>query len=233
MSYAYYQLPNGRVASADDDCDFPPVSAALTEPNGLIAIGGDLSATRLLSAYKQGIFPWFSEVEPILWWSPNPRMVLFPNELKISNSLKKTLKKQPFEVRFNTSFHAVMTACSNTVRLDENGNPAGTWISPKMIEAYCELNRLGYAISMESWLDNKLVGGCYGIKIGHMFYGESMFHHVTDASKVAFAHLVHHIQAQGVEMIDCQMKTPLLTSFGGREIPRDEFMWQLLKLIEF
>jgi leucyl/phenylalanyl-tRNA--protein transferase len=233
MSYAYYQLPNGRVASVDDDCDFPPVSAALTEPNGLVAIGGDLSATRLLSAYKQGIFPWFSEGEPIMWWSPNPRMVLFPNELKISNSLKRTLKKQPFEVRFNTNFNAVMTACSNTLRLDENNNPAGTWISPKMIEAYCELNRLGYAICMESWLDNKLVGGCYGIKIGHMFYGESMFHHVTDASKIAFAHLVQHLQEQGVEMIDCQMKTPLLTSFGGREIPREDFMRQLLKLIEF
>jgi len=226
-------LPNGRVASVDDDCDFPPVSAALTEPNGLVAIGGDLSATRLLSAYKQGIFPWFSEGEPIMWWSPNPRMVLFPNELKISNSLKRTLKKQPFEVRFNRNFNAVMTACGNTIRLDENNNPAGTWISPKMIEAYCELNRLGYAICMESWLDNKLVGGCYGIKIGHMFYGESMFHHVTDASKIAFAHLVQHLQEQGVEMIDCQMKTPLLTSFGGREIPREDFMRQLLKLIEF
>ena len=233
MSYAYYQLPNGRVASVDDDCDFPPVSAALTEPNGLVAIGGDLSATRILSAYKQGIFPWFSEGEPILWWSPSPRMVLFPNEIKISNSLKKTLKKQPFDVHFNTSFDAVIMACSNTVRLDENNNPAGTWISPKMIEAYCKLNRLGYAISMESWLDNKLVGGCYGVKIGHMFYGESMFHHVTDASKVAFAHLAQHLQQQGVEMMDCQMKTPLLASFGGREIPRDEFMQQLLKLIQF
>lgn len=233
MSYAYYQLPNGRVASLEDDCEFPPLSMALKEPNGLIAIGGDLSATRLLSAYKQGVFPWFSEGEPVMWWSPSPRMVLFPNELKISNSLKKTLRKQPFETRFNTSFNAVITACSNTIRLDENNNPAGTWISPKMIEAYCELNRLGYAISMESWVDNKLVGGCYGIKIGHMFYGESMFHHVTDASKVAFVNLVKYLQMQNVDLIDCQMKTPLLASFGGREIPRDEFMQQLLKLIEF
>jgi leucyl/phenylalanyl-tRNA--protein transferase len=206
---------------------------ALKEPNGLIAIGGDLSAARLLTAYQQGIFPWFSEGEPVMWWSPSPRMVLFPDELKISNSLKKTLKKQAFEVRFNTSFSAVMTACSNTLRLDENNNPAGTWISPKMIEAYCELNRLGYAICMESWIDNKLVGGCYGIKIGRMFYGESMFHHVTDASKVAFVHLVKYLQTQSVGLIDCQMKTPLLASFGGREIPRDEFMQQLLKLIEF
>lgn len=233
MSYAYYQLPNGRVASLEDDCEFPPLSMALKEPNGLIAIGGDLSATRLLSAYKQGVFPWFSEGEPVMWWSPSPRMVLFPDELKISNSLKRTLRKQPFETRFNTSFNAVMTACSNTIRLDENNNPAGTWISPKMIEAYCELNRLGYAISMESWVDNKLVGGCYGIKIGHMFYGESMFHHVTDASKVAFVNLVKYLQTQNVGLIDCQMKTPLLASFGGREIPRDEFMQHLLKLIEF
>jgi leucyl/phenylalanyl-tRNA--protein transferase len=206
---------------------------ALKEPNGLIAIGGDLSATRLLSAYKQGVFPWFSEGEPVMWWSPSPRMVLFPDELKISNSLKKTLKKQAFEVRFNTSFSAVMTACSNTLRLDENNKPAGTWISNEMIAAYCELNRLGYAICMESWLDNQLVGGCYGIKIGHMFYGESMFHHVSDASKVAFVHLVKYLLTQSVGLIDCQMKTPLLASFGGREIPRDEFMQQLLKLIEF
>ncbi len=230
MSYAYYQLPNGRVASLEDDCEFPPLSMALKEPNGLIAIGGDLSAKRLLSAYQQGIFPWFSEGEPVMWWSPSPRMVLFPDELKISNSLKKILKKKRFEVRFNTSFRAVITACSNTLRLDENNTPAGTWISPEMIEAYCELNRLGYAISMESWFDNQLVGGCYGIKIGRMFYGESMFHHVTDASKVAFAHLVEYLKTQGVGLIDCQMKTPLLASFGGREIERAFFMQHLTLL---
>ncbi len=227
MSYAYYQLPNGRVASLEDDCEFPPLTMALEDPNGLIAIGGDLSAVRLLTAYQQGIFPWFSEGEPVMWWSPSPRMVLFPDELKISNSLKKTLKKQPFEVRFNTSFQAVITACSNTVRLDKNNNPAGTWISEEMIAAYCELNRLGYAISMECWFDNQLVGGCYGIKIGRMFYGESMFHHVTDASKVAFVHLVKYLQTQNVNLIDCQMKTPLLASFGGREIERDFFMQHL------
>ena len=231
MSYAYYQLPNGRVASLDDDCEFPPLSMALKDPNGLIAIGGDLSAKRLQMAYQQGIFPWFSEGEPVMWWSPSPRMVLFPDELKISNSLKKTLKKQPFEVRFNTSFSAVITACSNTPRLDKNNNTAGTWISNEMIAAYSELNRLGYAISMESWLDNQLVGGCYGVKIGRMFYGESMFHHVTDASKVAFVHLVRYLQAQNVGLIDCQMKTPLLASFGGREIERDLFMQHLKFLI--
>jgi leucyl/phenylalanyl-tRNA--protein transferase len=204
---------------------------ALKDPNGLIAIGGDLSATRLLEAYQQGIFPWFNEDEPVMWWSPSPRMVLFPDELKISNSLRKTLKKQPFEVRFNTSFSAVMTACSNTPRLDKNNNPAGTWISHEMIAAYSELNRLGYAISMESWLDNQLVGGCYGVKIGHMFYGESMFHHVTDASKVAFVHLVRYLQTQNVGLIDCQMKTPLLASFGGREIERDLFIQHLKFLV--
>jgi len=230
MSYAYYQLPNGRVASLDEGCEFPPLSMALKEPNGLIAIGGDLSATRLMTAYQQGIFPWYSKGEPVMWWSPSPRMVLFPNELKVSNSLKKTLKKQPFNIRFNTSFREVMTACSNTPRFDKNNNSAGTWISSAMIEAYCELNRLGYAISMESWLNNQLVGGCYGIKIGRMFYGESMFHHVTDASKVAFVHLVQYLQTQNVGLIDCQMKTPLLTSFGGREIEQEPFI-QHLKLL--
>jgi leucyl/phenylalanyl-tRNA--protein transferase len=232
MSHAYYQLPSGRVASIDGDCEFPPLSLALKEPNGLIAIGSDLSAERLLIAYQQGIFPWFNEGEPVMWWSPNPRMVLFPDELKVTNSLKKTLKKQLFEIRFNTSFHEVISACSNTPRLDQNNNLAGTWINSEMISAYCKLNRLGYAISMESWLNNQLVGGCYGVKIGRMFYGESMFHHVTDASKVAFVHLVKYLQTQSVNLIDCQMKTPLLTSFGGREIPRDEFIQQLLQLIE-
>jgi leucyl/phenylalanyl-tRNA---protein transferase len=228
LSTGYYQFENGRVAAIEDDCPFPPLVFALTEPNGLIAIGGDLSATRLLNAYKQGIFPWFNEGEPILWWSPDPRMVLFPSELKISNSLKKTLKKHPFEIRFNTAFREVIKACSQTPR-DGQG---GTWISPEMIAAYCELHAQGFAICAESWLDGKLVGGCYGIKIGRMFYGESMFHHVTDASKVAFVHLVETLNNQCVGMIDCQMKTPLLTSFGGREIPRDDFMQNLLNLIE-
>jgi len=229
MSTGYYQLKNGRVAAIEGDCPFPPLTDALTEPNGLIAIGGDLSAARLLSAYKQGIFPWFSEGEPIMWWSPDPRMVLFPDELKISASLKKTLRKNLFELRFNTAFREVMTACSETPRYGQ----AGTWISNEMINAYCKLHDLGYAISMESWLDGKLVGGCYGVKIGRMFYGESMFHHVTDASKVAFVHLVEFLKNQGVGMIDCQMKTPLLASFGGREIARDEFMQNLTKLVNF
>ena len=229
MSNSYYQLSTGRVAAIDAHCPFPPLECALTEPNGLIAIGGDLSATRLLSAYKQGIFPWFNEGEPIMWWSTNPRMVLFPAELKISNSLKKTLKKNLFEVRFNTAFKEVMTACSQSPR-DGQG---GTWISPEMIKAYTKLHKLGHAICMESWLHNKLVGGCYGVIINKMFYGESMFHHVTDASKIAFVHLVQHLQNQGVGMIDCQMKTPLLASFGGREIERELFVQNLIKLVNF
>ena len=226
MSYSYYQFPNGRVACIDDDCDFPLLNQALSEPNGLIAIGGDLSLPRLLNAYQHGIFPWFSEGEPILWWSPNPRMVLFPDALKISNSLKKTLKNKPFDVRFNTAFRQVISACSHTPR---PGQP-GTWITQDIIEAYCTLHNAGYAISAECWQNNTLVGGCYGVKIGKMFYGESMFHLVTDASKVAFVHLVQKLKSEGVGLIDCQMKTAHLARFGAKEISRDDFIDNLSSL---
>lgn len=228
MSHAYYQLPNGRVASIEGNCDFPPLAEALREPNGLIAIGGDLSLPRLLAAYRQGIFPWFNEGEPILWWSPDPRMVLHPNELKISRSLSKTLKNSPFEIRFNTSFRPVITACSSTAR---HGQP-GTWITDDIINGYCALFNAGYAMSAEAWQDNQLVGGCYGVKIGKMFYGESMFHHVTDASKVAFVALVQCLETEGIGMIDCQMKTAHLSSLGAREINRDDFIKQLSELIK-
>lgn len=211
----------------DGDCDFPPLNLALTEPNGLIAIGGDLSAARLISAYKQGIFPWFNAGDPIMWFSPNPRMVLYPAELKISNSLKKTINSNAFETRINTSFAAVIAACSKIPR----NNQLGTWITDEMLAAYCELHALGYAVCAESWQNGQLVGGCYGIKIGHMFYGESMFHTQTDASKVAFVHLVNQLKNEGVGMIDCQMKTPLLVSFGGREIEREAFMQKLHDLV--
>ena len=223
MSNAYYQLPGGRVACIDGNCDFPPLAYALREPNGLIAIGGDLSLKRLLSAYRHGIFPWFSDGEPVLWWSPDPRMVMFPDELKISDSLRKTLKKQKFEVRFNTAFRQVITACSSTLRHGQNG----TWITQDIIDAYCALHEAGYAVSAEAWLDGKLAGGCYGVKIGSMFYGESMFHHVTDASKVAFVSLVQHLKTLEIGMIDCQMKTAHLASLGAREIGRGEFMKKL------
>ncbi len=236
MSNGYYQLPTGRVASVDGDCDFPALNEALLEPDGLIAIGGDLSLTRLLAAYRQGIFPWFSEGDPIMWWSPNPRMVLFPSELKISNSLAKTLKKindktvqnNVFEIRFNSAFREVITACSQTLR---NGQP-GTWITQDIIEAYSLMHDKGYAISAECWLNDQLVGGCYGVKIGKMFYGESMFHHITDASKVAFVSLVQKLKVEGIELIDCQMKTAHLSSLGAQEISRDSFARQLFKLLQ-
>lgn len=228
MSNGYYQLTNGRVASIDGDCAFPPLSNALTEPNGLIAIGGDLSLPRLLSAYHQGIFPWFSEGEPILWWSPNPRMVLYPDSLKISRSLQKTLKKKVFEVRFNSAFREVITACSATARAQQDG----TWITQEIIDAYCRLHDAGFAISAESYFEGQLVGGCYGVSIGRMFYGESMFHHKTDASKVAFVTLVDYLKHQGIGLIDCQMKTAHLASFGAHEIDRAEFSLQLATLTQ-
>ncbi len=227
MTDQFYQLDTGYVLALTEGSQFPPLNQALSEPNGLIAIGGDLSSKRLLDAYSHGIFPWFSEGEPILWWSPNPRMVLFPSELKVSNSLNKTLKKNRYDASINRDFRAVITSCSQVKRPDQ----AGTWINQAMIDAYCELHALGHAISCESWLCNQLVGGCYGVIIGKMFYGESMFHTHPDASKVAFVNLVNHLKSKDVGMIDCQMKTPLLTSFGGREIPREEFSQTLTKLI--
>ena len=227
MSKGYYQIGKNRVAAIDGDCAFPPLEHALTEPNGLLAIGGELTTTRLLDAYKQGIFPWFSEGEPVMWWSPNPRMVLFPDELKISNSLKKTLKTHTFETRMDTAFQAVIGGCSHTPRSGQNG----TWITPEIIDAYCALHAQGFVISSECWLENELVGGCYGVLINNMFYGESMFYTQPNASKSAFVKLVERLKYQGVGMIDCQMNTPLLASFGGREIARKEFSQLLTKLV--
>lgn len=227
MVSAYYKLPSGYVLALDDETTFPALSNALTEPNGLIAIGGDLSAARLLSAYRQGIFPWFNAGEPVMWWSPDPRMVLYPDELKISRSLAKILKNSAYETRVNTAFQAVITACSDTPRNDQ----PGTWITDEMISAYCNLHTQGFAVCAETWLNGELVGGCYGVKIGRMFYGESMFHTQPNASKVAFVYLVEWLKEQQVGMIDCQMKTPLLSSFGGREINRDDFIQTLTKLV--
>jgi leucyl/phenylalanyl-tRNA--protein transferase len=224
---AFYRLPDGDVVALEADSPFPPLQAALQNPNGLLAIGGDLAPQRLLDAYRHGIFPWFSEREPILWWSPDPRMVLFPPELKISRSLAKRLKQQDYEIRFNTAFRDVMQACATMPR---DGQP-GTWIVPEMIAAYCRLHELGYAHSAETWINGKLVGGLYGVKLGRMFYGESMFHRVTDASKIALIHLVRWLQENGVGMIDCQMHTPHLATFGAREIPRDVFAAKLAELV--
>jgi leucyl/phenylalanyl-tRNA--protein transferase len=198
---------------------FPPPESALEHPAGLLAAGGDLSPERLLAAYAQGIFPWYAEGEPILWWSPAPRMVLFPDHLKISRSLAKTLKNTRYEIRVDSAFRQVMQACSAP-----RATQSGTWIVPEMIDAYCRLHALGYAHSCETWIDGRLAGGLYGVSIGCMFYGESMFARERDASKLAFAHLVRHLGAQGVGMIDCQMYTPHLASLGAALIPRAEFL---------
>ena len=206
---------------------FPPLSSALREPNGLLAAGGDLAPQRLIEAYRHGIFPWFNPGEPILWWSPDPRMVLFPAELKVSRSLQKTLKKHAYEVRVDTAFREVMQACA----APRDGQ--STWITPAMIAAYCELHRLGLAHSVETWVEGRLVGGLYGIGIGRMFYGESMFSHQADASKIAFVHLVRQLERWNFGMIDCQMKTAHLASLGAREIPRAEFSQRLTELVNF
>lgn len=206
---------------------FPPVEHALREPNGLLAIGGDLSPERLLDAYRHGIFPWFNESDPILWWSPDPRMVLFPDEIKVSRSLRKTLTQRHYEVRMDTAFEQVMRACAAP-----RPYASGTWIQEGMVAAYCELHRQGHAHSVETWVAGELVGGLYGVAIGRMFYGESMFSRRSDASKIALVHLCRLLAQQGVGMIDCQMHTQHLASLGARQIPRSEFIARLQVLIQ-
>lgn len=213
---------------------FPPVAQALRTPNGLLAAGGDLSAPRLLDAYRHGIFPWFNAGEPVLWWSPDPRMVLFPAEIRISHSLRKTLRNGAYQVRTDsvppsgpgTGFERMMRACAAP-----RGEQSGTWISEEMIAAYCELHRMGYAHSVETWLDGELAGGLYGVAIGRMFYGESMFSAAPNASKIALAHLARQLERWRFGMIDCQMSTPHLASLGAREIPRDEFITRVQELV--
>jgi leucyl/phenylalanyl-tRNA---protein transferase len=207
---------------------FPPLEAALLRPNGLLAVGGDLSPSRLIEAYRHGIFPWFNEGEPILWWSPDPRMVLFPQELKISRSLRKTLKRENYEIRADSAFKQVMEACAAPRK-----EHTGTWIHPEMIVAYEKLHEMGLAHSMETWIEGQLVGGLYGVGQGKMFFGESMFSRVSDASKIAFVHLVSQLQSWGFEMIDCQMKTEHLASLGAREISRNEFRQKLKELVHY
>ncbi|WP_303785015.1 leucyl/phenylalanyl-tRNA--protein transferase [Azovibrio restrictus] len=211
----------------EGDAPFPPLEQALKEPNGLLAAGADLSVPRLLAAYRQGIFPWFSPGDPILWWSPEPRMVLFPEEFRPSRSLARTLRRGIFEVRLDSAFHQVIAACAETPRPGQSG----TWITREIRQAYGALHELGHAHSVETWLEGKLVGGLYGVALGRMFYGESMFAWHTDASKVAFAHLVRYLKQEGFGMIDCQMKTRHLASLGAREIPRREFAERLHELI--
>ncbi len=202
---------------------FPPLEKALADPNGLLAAGGDLSPQRLLAAYRRGIFPWYSAGEPILWWSPDPRMVLFPDEFKISVSLAKTLRNAKYDVRLDSAFAEVVNACATKPREGQ----AGTWITGEMQAAYRELHRLGHAHSVETWIDGRLAGGLYGIAIGQAFYGESMFSDVRDASKIALAHLCAHLKRRGFGIIDCQMETRHLASLGARPIPRRDFAARL------
>ncbi len=199
--------------------DFPPVTSALTEPDGLLAVGGCLSTKRIISAYTQGIFPWYSEGEPILWWSPNPRLVLFPDNLHISKSLKKTLRKQTFQISFDHAFAEVINACA-APRDDEEG----TWLTQEMQAAYIRLHNEGHAHSIEVWHQEQLVGGLYGIAIGQVFFGESMFYRKTDASKVAFISLVQHLTDWDYKLIDCQVHTQHLASLGAKEINRNQFI---------
>ena len=202
------------------DCHFIFPNPSEADDEGLLAYGGDLSVNRLLCAYSQGIFPWFNDDDPILWWSPNPRFVLYIDDLHIPKSLKKIIKKNRFEIRFDTSFVKVMIECANANRPDQDG----TWITPDMIEAYSDLHKQGFAHSFEAWLDGELVGGGYGVAIGDIFCGESMFTKVNDASKVAFVALVDRLKQNGFRLIDSQIYTEHLERFGAKHITRDEYL---------
>jgi len=201
------------------NCQFPDNRLALQEPNGLLAVGGSLDSDTLLRAYRQGIFPWYSDDQPLLWWSPDPRAVLFPDQLRISRSLRKTLNSQRFNVTIDQAFDRVIRACAAPRAEDNNG----TWITHAMIAAYNQLHQLGHAHSVEVWQDDQLVGGLYGLALGRVFFGESMFHRQRDASKVGFAHLVEHIIALNFQLIDCQQATSHLESLGATTIPRHHF----------
>jgi leucyl/phenylalanyl-tRNA---protein transferase len=204
-----------------EDMVFPPPDYA--DPSGLLAVGGDLSSERLLEAYRVGIFPWYSDDQPILWWSPDPRFMLELDEFKISRSLQKTLRRKIFQVTFDRVFEEVIAACSVVPREGQRG----TWITQEMRDAYLELHGLGYAHSVESWFGGKLVGGLYGVSLGKAFFGESMFHHKTDASKVALATLVEKLKSWGFHFVDSQMTTEHMMSLGAKEVPRRIFLKRL------
>lgn len=197
---------------------FPPVEQ--TSPEGILAIGGDLSIERLLLAYNNGIFPWFDDGDPILWWCPEERMVLFPEEFKPSKSMRNILNRNTFKVTFNQAFRDVMLNCQQIYRPGQYG----TWISDEILEAYCQLHKMGKAKSVEVWLDEELVGGLYGVDMGHVFCGESMFSHVSNASKVAFNYLVNYLKEHHYKLLDCQVYNDHLASLGCYEIPREEFL---------
>ena len=207
---------------------FPPISKALKQPNGLLCAGGVLDADKLVEAYSRGIFPWFSEGDPVLWWSPDPRMVLFPEELKVSRSLRKSAARDTFETRYDTAFRQVMEACA-----EPRDGQGGTWIVPEIIDAYTALHERGLAHSVESWRGDRLVGGLYGVSLGRAFFGESMFARETDASKVALVRLVERLKARGCRVIDCQQATGHLASLGAREIPRSAFAQLVRESIQY
>jgi leucyl/phenylalanyl-tRNA--protein transferase len=202
----------------NEELFFPPVTH--TDPEGILAIGGDLSPERLQLAYKNGIFPWFEDDTPIIWWSPNPRMVLFLDELIVSKSMRNILNRNIFKVTFNQNFRDVISNCQKIKRNGQNG----TWITNDMIEAYCNLNKLGLAKSVEVWQNDQLVGGLYGIDLGHIFCGESMFSSVSNASKVAFISLVRQLEKENYKLLDCQVYNDHLDSLGCREIDRERFI---------
>ena len=201
----------------------------LAEENGLLAVGGDLSTERLLLAYSNGIFPWYSAGEPILWWCPSPRLVIFPDEFKVPKRLARFIKQQKYEITLDQAFQQVITACAKTANRQEKG----TWIDEDMIKAYTQLHEQGYAHSVECWLDDELVGGLYGIALGRIFFGESMFSRQSNASKVAFVYLAEKLLEKGFDLIDCQLKTEHLMQFGAREIPGAEFQDLLAKSVNF
>lgn len=208
----------------DHTLSFPPVD--LSEPDGLLAIGGDLSINRLLTAYRGGIFPWYEGDTP-LWWCPDPRFVLIPSELKVSKSMRPLLRKGVFSFTVDKDFPAVIRACKQTPRRDQEG----TWITDEVERAYTELHRLGHAHSAEAWQDGVLAGGLYGIRLGNVFFGESMFSRVSNASKYAFISYVQQLQTEGVALIDCQVYTAYLESLGAHMIPRAEFIARLRELV--
>lgn len=201
---------------------FPPPSTALHEPNGLLAVGGDLSPERLMHAYRHGIFPWFGDDDPILWWSPNPRAVFYPDQIHVARSLQKSWRKHDWKVTIDHNFEGVIDGCAQT-RKDQ----LGTWITDEMRAAYQQLHRLGHAHSVEVWCDDEIVGGLYGITVGVAFCGESMFHTQTDASKIALAVFANEFSRHGGKLIDCQVGNPHLSSLGARNIDRDRFLFEL------
>lgn len=209
---------------------FPPLDAALQDPNGLLCAGGDLNPATIIAAYSRGIFPWFNDDQPILWWSPNPRMVLMPDEFKVTKSLLKMVRSNRFEIRVDTAFRDVIAACAAPRNVEQNPR-AGTWIVPAMQEAYSALFDLGIAHSVEAWRDGKLVGGLYGVALGGVFFGESMFTREANASKVALVALVGKLKADQFSLIDCQQETRHLASFGARPISRTVFAEHLRQLI--